>query len=210
MKEINFLPERIKQQRKRWRRLICQGYLMAICIAGLGVMMYAFGLRVDKARNELRMLQSRSKAMDSQLALRDKLNDQLAEMMIKGRIEEQLGRCVGTLDVLGELQRVMPESLALTHMTMQTVEVPLELAPAQRRNSANKPVARSGSAKTKMVKRVRLVLTGMAPTDVDVANFIGQLAGSRLFEDVSMDYAKNVTFRNRGARKFQANCYLTR
>ena len=130
--------------------------------------------------------------------------------MIKGRIEEQLGRRVGTLDVLGELQRVMPESLALTHMTMETVEVPLELAPAERRNASNRPVARSGKTKNKMIKRVRLVLTGMAPTDVDVANFIGQLAGSRLFEDVSMGYARNVSFRNRAARQFQANCYLTR
>ncbi len=210
MKEIDFLPERIKEQRKRRRRLICQGYLMVLCVAGLGVMVYAFGLQGDKARDELGMLRSRSRAMDSQLALRDELNQQLAEMMIKGRIEEQLGRRVGTLDVLGELQRVMPESLALTHMTMETIEVTLELTPAERRNASNKPVARSGAAKSKTVKRVRLVLTGMAPTDVDVANFIGQLAGSRLFEDVSMDYAKNVTFRNRSARKFQANCYLTR
>lgn len=210
MKEIDFLPERIKEQRKGRRRLICQGYLMVLCVAGLGLMMYAFGLQVDKARNELSMLRDRSKAMDSQLALRDELNQQLAEVMIKGRIEEQLGRCVGTLDVMGELQRVMPESLALTHMTMETVEVPLELALDKRRNSSNKAVSRSGAGKKATVKRVRLVLTGMAPTDVDVANFIGQLAGSRLFEDVSMDYAKNVTFRNREARKFQANCYLTR
>jgi len=183
---------------------------MALCVAGLGVMTYAFQLRVGKARGELATIRGRSKAMDSQLVLRDELNQQLGELMIKGRIEEHLGRRVGTLDVLGELQRVMPESLALTHMTMETVEMRLELTPAKRRNASNMPVTRSGPAKDKMVKRVRLVLTGMAPTDVDVANFIGQLAGSKLFENVSMGYAKNVTFRNRTARKFQAQCYLTR
>lgn len=210
MNEIDFLPERIKDKRRRRRRLICQGYLMALCIAGLGVMTYVFQVRVDKARGELEMLRSRSRAMDSQIALRDQLNRQLAELMIKGRIEEQLGRRVGTLDVLGELQKVMPESLTLTSMTMETVAVQVAVDPADKRNASNQPVSRAGSAKAKTVKRVRLVLTGMAPTDVDVANFIGQLAGSKLFEDVSMGYARNVKFRNRQAREFQANCYLTR
>jgi Tfp pilus assembly protein PilN len=210
MNQIDFLPERIKDQRRRRRRLIHQGYLMALCIAGLGVMTYVFQLRVDKARGDLEMLRSRSQVMDSQMALRDQLNQQLAELMIKSRIEEQLGRRVGTLDVLGELQRVMPESLTLTSMTMETVAVQVAADPAEKLNTSNQPVSRGGAAKEKTVKRVRLVLTGMAPTDVDVANFIGQLAGNKLFEDVSMGYAKNVKFRNRVAREFQANCYLTR
>ncbi len=210
MNEIDFLPERIKDQRRRRRQLIRQVYLMALCIAGLGLMTYVFQLRVNKARGELDMLRSRSKAMDSQIALRDQLNQQLAELMIKSRIEEQLGRRVGTLDILGELQIVMPESLTLTSMTMETIAVQVAADRADNRNSSNQPVSRNGATKDKTVKRVRLVLTGMAPTDVDVANFIGQLAGSKLFEDVSMGYARNVKFRNRQAREFQANCYLTR
>jgi len=210
MNKIDFLPERIKDQRMRRRQLFRQGYLMALCIAGLGVMTYVLQLRVDKARGELEMLRSRSRAMDSQIALRDQLNRQLAEMMIKSRIEEQLGRRVGTLEVLGELQKVMPESLTLTSMTMETVAVQVAAEAAEKRNTSNQPVSGGGAAKDKTVKRVRLVLTGMAPTDVDVANFIGQLAGSKLFEDVSMGYARNVSFRKRMAREFQANCYLTR
>jgi Tfp pilus assembly protein PilN len=210
MNEIDFLPERIKDQRKRRRRLFHQGYLMALCIVGLGVMTYVLQLRVDRARGELELLRGRSRALDTQIALRDRLNQQLAELMIKSRIEEQLGRRVGTLEVLGELQKVMPESLTLTNMTMETVAVQAAAEAGERRNTSNQPVSRGGAAKDKTVKRVRLVLTGMAPTDVDVANFIGQLAGSKLFEDVSMCYAKNVSFRKRPAREFQANCYLTR
>jgi hypothetical protein len=59
------------------------------------------------------------------------------------------------------------------------------------------------------VKRVRLMLTGIAPGDVDVANFIGQLSASPLVEDVNMGYAKTVEFRGRLAREFQASCYIT-
>jgi len=210
MTEIDFLPERIREQR-RWRRLLIrQGYLMMLCIVALGVMTYVFQSRVGHARAELGILRSRGKAMETQMALREELNQQMADLMIKGRIEQQLGRRVGTLHVLGELQRVLPESMTLTNLTMETVEVPVLFDPAERRNGSSRAVARGGPNRAKTAKRVRLVITGMAPTDVDVANFIGQLAGSRLFEDVSMGYAKTEAFRNRNARKFQANCYLTR
>ena len=125
------------------------------------------------------------------------MEGQLSDLMIKKRIEEQLGRRVGTLDVLGELQRVMPESMTLTNLAMETVEIRMPAAAGRPAGEADKPV-----------KRVRLVLTGMAPSDVDVANFIGQLAGSKVFEDVNMGYARNITYRNRTARKFQASCYV--
>ena len=61
-----------------------------------------------------------------------------------------------------------------------------------------------------MVKRVLLVIDGMAPNDVDVANFIGQLSACPLFEDVHMGYAKTVRFRGAEAREFQAKCYVIR
>jgi Tfp pilus assembly protein PilN len=210
MIQIDFLPERIRQQRRRRRLLFRQGYLMLLCIVALGVMTYMFQLRVAHASDELTILRSRGKAMESQMALREELNGQLADLMIKGRIEQQLGRRVGTLQVLGELQHVLPETMTLTNLTMETVEVPVLEDPASRRNGGSRAVTRGGRSRGKTVKRVRLVITGMAPTDVDVANFIGQLAGSRLFEDVSMGYAKTENFRGRTARKFQANCYLTK
>ena len=210
MREIDFLPERIREQRRRRRLLVRQGYLMVLCIVGLGVMTYVFQSQVDRARSELEMLRGRSETLKSQMRLREEFDVQLADLMIKGRIEDQIGRRVSTLDVFGELQRVLPESMTLTNMTMETIEVPVLGDPAKRRNGSTRAVKGKSSGKEKMAKRVRLVLTGMAPTDVDVANFIGQLAGSRLFEGVSMGYAKTEAFRGRSARKFQANCYLTR
>ena len=67
-----------------------------------------------------------------------------------------------------------------------------------------------GKGKEITRKRLRLVLTGLAPGDVDVANFIGQLSGSPVFEDVNMGYARNVEFNGRLAREFQASCYVIR
>lgn len=209
MNEIDFLPRRITAQRERRHRLVVQGYLLAICLIGLIVLGYVFHGRIEKARGELQLLQSRAGSIHRQLELRGSLEGQLGDLMIKKRIEEQLGRRAGTLEVLAELQRVVPESMALTSLTMATVTVRAAAAPAAGRE-ANRAVAK-GKAKTRRtVKRVRVVITGMAPSDVDVANFIGQLSASPVFEDVTMGYAKNVDFRSRSARKFQASCYVAR
>ena len=209
MEEIDFLPDRIKAQRARRRRLTVQAYLMAICLTGLVALGYVFHVRIRTARGELSMLEGRGDAMRQQLAMKESMEQELADLMIKKRIEERLGRRVGTLDVLAELQRAMPESMALTRLNMETVEVAVPLEAAGE-NRSNRPVAGDKPEKEKVVKRVRLTLTGMAPTDVDVANFIGQLAGSRLFEGVNMGYARNVTFRSRSARQFQVSCYVIR
>jgi Tfp pilus assembly protein PilN len=184
-------------------------YLLAVCLVGLAGLGYMFHVWVQEAEEELSILQGRSTAMHQQLDLRDSLESQLADLMIKKRIEERLGRRVGTLGVLGELQRVMPESMALTGLTMETVEVHMP-ASAASAGSSSGPGPRGSAKQEKAVKRVRLVITGLAPTDVDVANFIGQLASSPVFEDVNMGYARNVAFRSRNARKFQASCYVTR
>jgi len=189
--------------------LAVQAYLMAICLMGLVALGYVFHVRIQTARGELSMLEGRGDAMRQQLAMKESLEQELADLMIKRRIEEQLGRRVGTLDVLVELERVMPESMALTRLNMETVEGAVPVSPVGE-NRSNRPVAEGGAKKQQVVKRVRLTLTGMAPTDVDVANFIGQLAGSRLFEDVNMGYARNVTFRSRSARQFQVSCYVIR
>ncbi len=208
MTHVDFLPDRIKAQRARLRRLAVQGGLLALCLLCLAALAYVFDGRVRRARAELTMLAERGQRVGDQLQLRVDLESQLADLMIKQRIEEQLGRRVGTLYVLGELQRVMPESMALTSLKMETVSVAV---PARRpRVNGNRALAYSKSQETARVKRVRLVLTGMAPTDVDVANFIGQLAASPVFEDVDMGYAKTIEFRGRTARDFEASCFVTR
>lgn len=208
-REIDFLPDRIRAQRSRRRRLRFQVYAAILCVAGLMAGACAFHGRVRSAQGELDVLARRAEGLQAQLDLRDSLEAQMADLLIKRRIEEQLGRRVTIRDVLAELQRVLPETMALTNLSMETVEVRLADQEAGRR--ASNRAGKRGLKKTdQTTKRVRLLLTGLAPTDVDVANFIGQLSASPLFEDVNMGYAKNVTFRSRGARAFQASCYVVR
>jgi Tfp pilus assembly protein PilN len=209
MEKIDFLPERVRTQRARNASLIRQGCLLAVCVLALTVLAYARQQRISAAKAELVSLKDQGANVQRQLAFRSDLERQQADLMIKKRIDEQLGSRVNTLEVLAEMERLLPESIVLTSMNLEAVELRIPMKPAEEK-SASSARSSDNRPKEKVVKRVRLIFTGLAPSDVDLANFIAQLSAGRLFEDINMGYAKNVDFRGRSAREFQASCYVVR
>jgi len=211
--DVEFLPERIRHQRGRRRRLVRQGYLLALCAVGMGVLTYVNAVRIDRAKAELATLQERVVNVSRQVEMIGPLRRELAELMIKRRIEEELGSRTDCTAILAELCRIVPPNMALVSLELKTMEVPVGRSGYKGSSinlSSRAAVAgcRAGGAQT--VRRARLVITGLAPNDVDVANFIGRLSASPLFEDVNMGYTRSVVFHNRMAREFQASCYLVR
>ena len=213
MENIDFLPEQIKAQRARRRRLMRQGYLLGLCALVLLGLAYTRQMRISKALAELDMLEVRADNVACQLAALEGLRKQQADLLIKKQINDHLGSRINAMEVLVELGELLPESMALTRLEMETKEfrVPVEyVANVHSAARASAAPSERKRKKERIVKRVRLVLTGLAPTDVDVANFIGQLSASHVFEDVNMGYAKNLVFRGRTAREFQASCYVVK
>jgi len=206
---VDFLPKRIRVVRARRARIIRQAYLLTICIGGLVLLGYTRSEQVARARADLNSLDKRLANVQQQLALRDSLEAQQADLMIMKLIEEDLGSRLNVLDVLSELETVVPQTIALQDLSLETTE---ERIPIKSTHRGPHPKALPGPSdkQEKIVRRVKLVITGLSPTDIDVANFIGQLSGSPLFEDVNMGYARNEEFKGRQARKFQASCYVVR
>lgn len=201
MKRIDFLPERIKRQRRRRRVLQKQGAAGVVVVALLAGLGYMNQGRVSQARGELVMRQRDQQAMQMRLAMIPDLLAQQAEGRIKQRISEELGSRVDVRAVMVELGRLLPPSAALLSLDLSTVET-------QSRQGATF----AGGLQAPTEPRVKLIITGVAPTDVDVANFIGQLSASPLFEDVNMGYARTIQVddQQRNARSFQVTCLLPR
>ncbi|MHC4717348.1 MAG: PilN domain-containing protein [Planctomycetota bacterium] len=212
MREVEFLPERIRQQRARRRRLVRQGYLLMACIMAMGLLTYVNSVRVARADGDLTRLNDHSRNLARRIEMIRPLERELAELLIKQRIELELGSRTDCTAVLAELCRIMPANMALVSLDLKSMDVRIRVpnAGAGSNRSARASVGGQAMPATRTVRRARLVITGLAPTNVDVANFIGQLSGSCVFEDVKMGYAKTAVVGNRTAREFQASCYLAR
>lgn len=211
MKNVDFLPERIRIDRKRKAALIRQGHLLVLCMVGLALLGYLRYGRVDEARGELALLRERSTNLARQIAMRSVLEQQQAELLVKQQIDEHLGSRVSALDILGELQNVMSDRLTLTDMTIEASEVSVPIE-QPRGGGRRHPVLASRAAMPTLTvtRRVKLVITGLAPTDIDVANFIGQIAASPLFEDIEMGYSLTTEYNNCRVREFQVTCFVIR
>ncbi len=208
MKQADFLPERIIRQRSQRQRLIRQGYLLSACVLCMIALAYVRGGRIAHARGELALLDERTVSQQRLIEKIPPLERQMAGLLIKKQIDNELGSRTDCTAVLAELCRLMPVNMSLVSLELKTVEdrIGREQFGGASRSARGTSKNRSQNA----IRRVRLVLSGLAPTDVDVANFIGQLSASPLFEDVNMGYVKTMSFRGRAAREFQASCYLVK
>ena len=209
MESIDFLPERIRIQRTRRRRVIRLIYLVVICAGTLVLLALSRQRLVRKAQADVALLSERCEAMQSQLDLRRSLEKEQADLLIKKRIDDELGRRVGALDILAELGRLLPDNMGLLSLSMKPVSFRVPVAPVrEEHNSPRAVTAAQARNKSVAATRVELYLKGIAPNDVSIANFIGQLSASPLFEDVGMTYAKNTKIKNRLAREFSVNCFV--
>ena len=209
MREADFLPEWLRQQRVRRKRLIRQGQLLAICVACMALLTCARQAWISEARATLAGIHDRAEDQNRLIAQIPPLERQMADLLVKKQIDSELGSRTDCTAMLAELCHLMPRNMSLASLELKPVEVTIEPDHPAKRKA--RPGRGGGSRSTaKVVRRVRVVLAGLAPTDVDVANFIGQLSASPLFENVNMGYAKTVRFRGRSAREFQAGCYLAK
>ena len=210
MEQADFLPESIRLQRARRKRLARQGYLLAACLACLVLLSYVRHGRVAQARADLAELDACVASQQRMIAQIPPLERQMANLLIKKQIDSELGSRTDCTAVLAELCRLMPTNMSMISLKLETVEI--RIRPDRGSLLESRRAVRSGGKQKtdKLLRRVQVVITGLAPTDVDVANFIGQLSASPLFEDVNMGYAKTRSFRGRSAREFQASCYLVR
>ncbi|MFW6133272.1 MAG: PilN domain-containing protein [Planctomycetota bacterium] len=202
MMNVDFLPERIVQQRARRSRQVRQGCLLGICLVALAALGFARQGQVRQARAERRVWTSRSENVRQQVALRRKLERQQAELAMKEQIDRRLGIRISARDLLAELSRLLPESMCLTGLDIEAVRV----ADARNGRSAGRarPVRRPPED-APTTASLRVVIRGLAPNDVDVANFIGRLSACPLFTSVRMGYTRTVQFRRREAREFEAS-----
>jgi Tfp pilus assembly protein PilN len=126
-----------------------------------------------------------------------------AELGRQVAIYEQLALPLNYSQVVGTLSTLVPESVALTELELRTEQI------KRRRTvpmsaSAGDEGGKAGQTRTVVDHRriIHLDVRGIAPNDVVIANLIGELAASGLFEDVKMAYSRQGEFAQALTREF--------
>lgn len=198
MRDLEFLPDWYPQTRKRRRLVILQGWLILVLAAGMGAHLVLADRNVKVAEKSLAALQGQLEQTNAQLAEIDKLDN----MRRQGRQQEQLisrlGFYVEACKTLDTIDALMPKQMSLTSCQLDNEE----------KVDAGVSGIQAAKAEQLIDRRLRVRIQGVCPTDVDLANFMTQLATIPFFEQVSITYAREKADNNHVMREFEVSFSL--
>lgn len=204
MNEINFLPQSFLESQNSRQRLfreiaiLCGMVLIGIALfAGQSGRVMSVRKLTEQKKEELSAAKLRSKEVA-------KLKTQQQELKLKLAVNEGLSMPLNISSILATIADVLPARMALTEIACSADDPKLDLTAFK--TSKNSKVKKK-SKSTKFVKAqeqlMQIQLMGISPSDVDVANLVGALSASPIFQNVKMRYSKSTRIDKVSAREFR-------
>lgn len=199
MNEINFLPQTYVKVQSRQRRVYREAVLVAITMVSIG------GWYMS-SRGSLTDVEAYAATVDNEAAV---LQKQLTEMVRLGgerrtlaakvELKRELEAPLETSTIIATIGSLMPPSIAMRSITLEGTKP--TAAPAASRVTATTP--QGAAPKAASAEKLSVTLTGLAPTDSAVTEFVGQLSSHGLFERIKLLYSRSVTVNDILAREFR-------
>jgi hypothetical protein len=194
MRELEFLPDWYHKTRQVKRVVGWEVWIFAMLVAGLGGWMFLArnNERVKRTTLDLRQGQldqthTEERMLAEQLHLRQELQQ-------REQIIASLGFSVDMTRLLQTLDKVMPKELSMT-------DFKCEIEETQRPMGVN--VAAGGTQEKQFDRRLKVRLVAVAPSDVDLANFLSGLTDVPFFDQVGVTYSHYKTDNGHVFREFE-------
>lgn len=204
----SFLPEDYLQKKIAVRTNAICITLFVLVMAGV---VGAFFV-TDRQRGEVRRLQAEVDESYREAARRIDQLEQLQKdkklMMQRKKVAEILVERVPRSVILAELTNLMPSALSLLEFDMETKVLKTAPRPktAIQREAEKNQKNREKLAQPEMpeVKPTELTLSliGVAPTDLEVSQFLAMLNQHELFQNIYLLYSEGTKVQDREMRKF--------
>lgn len=184
MREIDFLPAWYPKVRRKRTMTIVQSWATIGLVAAASLWAFSKHQQVKAAQLQMTELSSAMDHTRSELRKLDKLLALQAQWKQRDQILTKLGLHVESTRLLQKLEEVMPREMAILELEL-SIDEARPLAGA---------LARVASATVKNIpvdRRMNVRLRGVAPTDVDLAEFLKRLNEVPYFENVAGFNAKD-------------------
>ena len=196
MREIEFLPAWYPQCRRQSRVLYLQGWVAALLVVGLGGWMTLATRNVTAARTTLAVVSKELAQSELELTqLRQQL-ELKAQLEMQRQIVVRLGLPLEASRLIRTLDAAMPKEMSVQELSFDTEELGRPAQPADKNTSAQ-------SKDQPVDRRLRVKMRAVAPSDVDLANFLAGLTNTPFFEQVAMTYSRDKSEGGHLMREFE-------
>lgn len=201
-KDMSFLPEDYLERRAHRRTNLLSVVLFVIVMGGvIGAYIMSDKQRADiaKERDEInRQFADAHRKLEQLQELQRKKHQMLRKARLTGTLLERLPRSV----ILSQVINNMPVSMTLFDLELET-KVKKTSARSRTLMDKRKNDAKSKAAPRTAEVEVKLMLIGVARTDVDVATFMAGVKASPLFDNVNLVFSEEVVIDEEKLRKFK-------
>ncbi len=212
MLDTNFLPDEYMERRLQ-RRTNTISLLLFVVV--MGAVVAAFFV-TDRQRSEIRSLQEQVNQRFEEAAKRleqlDMLQRRKDAMVHKAQVSAALIERLPRSVMLAELVNNMPATLSLMDLNLSTRVLQTAPRPTTALQQARQTRAAMATATDAVPEipqtEVSMYLIGLAPTDVEVAQFMTALSASPLFTDVNLIVSEEEYVEGRAMRRFRVEMTL--
>lgn len=196
MREVEFLPAWYPQVRRHRRLVVLQAWMTVIIVAAFALWMARAGHNIRGAEATLATREAELSASRNELKVVEELMTLRRKLVEQSKVLAKVGSHAEAARLLATLDEAMPRSAALLELTLLTEEThPVTLAGAREAQEKDRSVDR----------RLNVRIVGVAPTDVEVAEFLTRLTSKPFFEDVRMPSSKPRLDNGRVMREFEVH-----
>lgn len=197
MTEVNFIPASYLLRQQRRRSSIRQAGLIMVLAVLLGVWYTAASESLGELSALVGNVEREAANAQARVNEINRLREVERELRRDSKTREELSPTIGTVDVVGTIANAMPTSVALRSLDIMSER------PTPPKAVAGTDESSVAATPTRAIEPMKISLVGLAPADVEVADFVGQLTKSPLFHNVKMVYSRPVQTQDVHAREFR-------
>jgi hypothetical protein len=200
MREVEFLPDWYPKVRARKRAVMIQTWATLSLVVALGFWMLMAQRNVHAREAELTNLHTDLNQSEVQLQRLQELLDLQKELGKQDSIFAKIGTQLKSTKLITTIEQLMPRDMALISLTMDT-----EDPAAAPKSGSISSRAQKNAPKVSTDGKLRLRLHGVAPTDVDLGEFLAKLTGVPFFKQVELVRTQEKVENNHVMRDFEVS-----
>ncbi|MCC7408216.1 MAG: PilN domain-containing protein [Phycisphaeraceae bacterium] len=210
MADLSILPDDYLEMRVQRRTNLISLTLFMIVMGAVVAAYYV----TDRQRSEVKALKAQVDGQFEDAAKRleqlDQLQQRKAQMMRKAEVSGALIERVPRSVMLAEMINNMPATVSLLQFDLSTRIISSGPRPstAMERAKKERKAAEQAVGPQVPTKRASIYIVGLAPTDVEVAQFMASLAQSRLFREINLVFSEEDTLDGRQVRRFRVEMVI--
>jgi len=195
MREPDFVPRWYPRLLRRRRMLILEIWIIALLGGGLYLWGWQSRMHLRQQQADVASLDKRLGQTSVQLEKLKELLDTQRKLKQQEAVVDRLGPYVPVVRLIDVLSDAMPSSMALLDLQQDTQETPVV-------KTASSDATGGAAAGPSVDRKVKLTVTAVAPSDVELASFLANLSKDPNLGDVSMTYARDFSQDGHVMREF--------